>query len=180
MKSATVILAVLAAAHCCFANAVEQEFQITPRVGFGEIRLKPGTTSIDVANQDGTETNTLDIGVAVSYVTPIGVVLEVGAQGQSNFSLFGTLDELTFSEEYVAAGFQLEFGNGFRLTPKVGRTRWRLRSKEGILFNPGPEAQERIDGYEDFWDVSLTKTVLDWVSMGVRYRTPSRALSWSG
>ena len=166
-----VMIAGLAAGHCCCATAAEQEFQITPRIGFGSIKLDQGTTSIDVANRTEVKERSFDVGVTAGYVTPLGIVLEVGAQAQSNFTFGGTDDRLAFSEQFIAAGYQLEFGNGFRLTPTVGRTRWRLSTKEGVVANPGPELKERIDGYEDFWDVSLTKTVLDWMSMGARYRS---------
>ena len=168
MKLATIIIgAVLAAGHCCLAKAAEQEFQITPRVGLGELRLKPGVITLDVPQ----EVDTGDFGVGFAFVTPIGLMLEVGLQLQTNLLDPGgdAEAELTLLERYVAAGFQLELGSGFRLTPKVGRIRWRLRSEEDPLFNFGDE--ESIDGYEDFWEVSFTKNIADTVAMGLRYRS---------
>jgi hypothetical protein len=170
MRAMTSIVAALGLAHCCQARA-EQEFQITPRLGFGEIRLDRGVLTIDnVAVGDDNEVDTVDAGVGLSYVTPFALMLEVGLQYQSNVS-FGAFDDLSFEERYAAAGIQIEFGNGFRLTPKVGRTRWRLRNEEGIFLNPGPEAVEVFKGYEDFWEVSLTKTLSESISMGARYKS---------
>jgi hypothetical protein len=168
MKAATIVLTVLTAAHCSLANAVEQEFQITPRIGFGEIRLDPGILSIDLPR----ENDTTDVGVGFGFVTPIGVMLEVGLQLQTNLlDRSEDPDELTLTEQYIAAGLQLELGNGFRLTPKIGRTRWRLRSEDSPLFDLGSGSKEAIEGYEDFWEVSFTKTLVGWLSMGLRYRS---------
>jgi hypothetical protein len=167
MQAPVIALALLAALLCSQARASEAEFQITPRLGFGEITLDPGVTSITTEKH----IDTADAGVSFGYVTPFGLVLEGGLQFQSNFSFFGTFDELAFLERYVAAGYQLEFGNGFRLTPKVGRTRWRLRNEEGRFLNPGPEAREEIKGYEDFWEVNFSKTISEYVALGVRYKS---------
>jgi hypothetical protein len=170
MKAMTSIVAALAVAYCCQAHA-EQEFQITPRLGFGEIRLDPGVLTVDNADvDDDDEVDTVDAGVGLSYVTPFALMLEVGLQYQTNVA-FGPFDDLSFEERYAAVGIQLEFGSGFRFTPKVGRTRWRLRNEEGIFLNPGPEEIEVFDGYEDFWEVSLTKTIAESISMGARYKS---------
>ena len=170
MKALTSIVAVLAVAHCCQARA-EQELQITPRLGFGVIKVDPGVLRFDNADLgDDNEADSLDAGVGISYVTPFALMFEIGLQYQGNVS-FGTFDDLSFEERYAAVGFQIEFGNGFRLTPKVGRTRWRLRNEEGIFLNPGPEEVEVLKGYEDFWEVSFTKTISQYVSMGARYKS---------
>lgn len=171
MKTVTAMLALLAAAHCCQTHASEQELQITPRLGFGNIELDPGVLTVDNSDVDeDNEVDTIDAGVGLAYLTPFGLVLEAGLQGQTNTLFGGLFDELTFSERYVAVGFQFELGNGFRLTPKVGRTHWELRNEEGIFLNPGPEQVEEIDGYEDFYEVSFTKTISRSISMGVRYK----------
>jgi len=109
--------------------------------------------------------------VAPFGASPFGLVLELGLQYQTNVSFGRTFDEISFEERYIAAGIQIDLGQGFRLTPKVGRTRWQLRNEEGRFLNPGPEAIERLDGYEDFWEVSLTKTIARTVSMGARYKS---------
>jgi hypothetical protein len=172
MKTVTAVVAAWMVAYCCQAHASEQELQITPRLGFGKIKLDPGVLTLDNAEVgDDNEVETLDAGVGFAYLTPLGLVLEAGLQIQTNFSFGGIFDDITFEERYVAAGFQFELGNGIRLTPKVGRMRWKLRNEAGIFLNPGPEEFEEIDGYEDFYEVSLTKTISESISMGVRYKT---------
>jgi hypothetical protein len=171
MKTMIAVLAALTAAHCCQVQASEQELQITPRLGFGKIEPDPAVLTLDgsVADDDG-EADTVDAGVGFAYLTPFGLVLEAGLQVQTNIPLGGLFDDLSFFERYAAVGFQLEFGNGFRLTPKVGRTRWELHSDEGFFLSQRTGRVEDIDGYEDFYEVSLTKTISESVSMGVRYK----------
>jgi len=172
MKAVITILAALAAVHCCQVQASEQELQITPRLGFGNIELDPGVLTIDNAQVgDDNEIDTADFGVGLAYLTPFGLVLEAGLQYQTNISFGRIFDNISFEERYIAAGFQFELGNGFRLTPKVGRTKWELRNEEGMFLNPGPEQFEEIDGYEDFYEVSFSKTISESISMGVRYKS---------
>jgi hypothetical protein len=146
--------------------AAEGQFHISPRLGRGEMRIKePFTVSDRLEDVDA-----LNIGVVFGYSTPIGILLEVGAASQSNFDWWSASDEFTLSHQYVAVGYEIDFADGWTFTPKAGRARWKLHSEEGLLFNPGPEAEENIRGYEYFWEAQVSRRLNDRVSLGGAYQ----------
>jgi hypothetical protein len=146
--------------------AAEGHFQISPRLGRGEMRIDEGFTIAD----EREEVDALSVGVAAGYSTPFGLLLEVGAASQSNFDWWSTTDEFSLSQQYVAIGYEIDFAEGWTFTPKAGRARWKLHSEEGLLFNPGPEAEKDTRGYEYFWEAQLSRRLNDRVSLGGAYR----------
>jgi hypothetical protein len=147
--------------------AESTEFQISPRAGRGELELE------QFRNVDNriVERDTFGIGVSLGIVTPINVLLEAGTETYGNFDFFNADDEFTLRQHYAAIGYQLELGNGWRLVPKVGRSKWRLSAKEGRLFNIG-EAEEDVQrGYEHFWEFGIGKRINDVMTLGASVRS---------
>jgi hypothetical protein len=148
------------------AAAATPEFQITPRVGLGSLRVD----ALAGLNEDRVSTDTYGIGAGFGYLTPIGIVAEIGADTFGDFDLFDTLDSFSLTQGFVALGYQADLGSGWRLVPKAGRARWELRSEEGRLFNPGPEEVREKSGYDYFWEVSLSRRVSSVVTLGVVHK----------
>jgi hypothetical protein len=142
------------------------EFQITPRVGLGLLRVD----ALAGVNDDLVRTDTYGIGAGFGYLTRIGVVAEIGADTFGDFDLFDTFDSFSLTQEFISLGYQAELGSGWRLVPKVGRARWELRSEEGRLFNPGPEEVRKIRGYDYFWELSLSRRISSVVTLGVIHK----------
>lgn len=148
------------------AYAAEGQFHISPRVGRGEMRIHESFTVSDSLE----EVDALNIGAVLGYSTPIGVLLEVGAESQSNFDWWSASDEFTLSQQYVAVGYEIGFSEGWTFTPKAGRARWKLHSEEGMLFHSGPEARKDIRGYEYFWEAQVSHRLTDKISLGGAYQ----------
>jgi hypothetical protein len=146
--------------------AATPEFQISPRAGLGSLRVD----ALVGVNDDLVSTDTYGIGAGFGYLTPIGIVGEIGADTFGDFDLFDSLDSFSLTQQFVALGYQAELGSGWRLVPKVGRAHWKLRSEEGRLFNPGPEEAREKRGYDYFWEVSLSRRISSVVTMGVVYK----------
>lgn len=164
MRTFPLIFMLMAIAPATYA--AEGTFHISPRVGRGEMRIDEPFTISDRLE----EVDALSIGVAAGYSTPIGILLEIGAESQSNFDIWSATDEFTLSQQYIAVGYELAFAEGWTFTPKAGRARWKLHSEEGMLFNPGPEAEENIRGYEYFWEAQVSRRLNDRVALGGAYR----------
>lgn len=148
------------------AEAVTPEFQIAPRVGLGALRLDEFVG----VNDDRDQSDTYGIGVGFGFLTPIGIVAELGADSFGDFDLFDSFDSVSLSQEYLSVGYQAELGDGWRLVPRVGRAHWKLRSEEGRLFNPGPEEEREIRGYNYFWEIGVSRRVSRVVTLGMNYR----------
>jgi hypothetical protein len=137
--------------------------QLAPRVGLGKLHIAEDHT----LSQTDDEVDALALGVTLGVVTPIGAMFEVGAFNYSNFSWFGAEDRHELAQETIAVGYQFETKRGFLLVPKAGRMHWRLSDKEGQYMNPGPEAERAEEGYDYFWQLTLQKRVVEWLSLGV-------------
>lgn len=149
------------------ARAAEHEWQITPRGFAGDLDIKRQFTGV---NGTRTDADLAGIGCGVGYLTPVGVVVAASVDASAEYDFYGSFDSYSLDQLSVAVGYQFELGNGWRVVPMVGRTRWRLESEEGLLFNPGPEERDVIRGYDYYWEASVSRRISQAVSLGVSYR----------
>lgn len=149
------------------AQAMEDEWQITPRASSGDLDVKRQYTGVNGARTDA---DLYGVGCGFGYLTPFGVIAEVGVDFGAEFDFFNTLDSYSINQQFVAVGYQFELGNGWRFVPKFGRTRWRLKSEEGIFLNPGPERSEAIEGYDYYWETSVSRRISRVVALGIDYK----------
>jgi hypothetical protein len=151
------------------STAAETEIQIAPRAGFGELRVEP----FGGLNTERIEVDTQGLGVSLGVLTPIGLVAEVGADEFGDYDFFDSFDGYELSQQFVSVGYQFELGSGWRLVPRVGRMKWKLRSEEGRLFNPGPEETTEVRGYDYYWEVGVSRRISKVVSLGMNYKQGS-------
>lgn len=145
--------------------AAESEFQITPRIGQGELEID----QFAGVNEDLRETETYGFGISFGVLTPIGLVIEVGGDSQGRFELNDEDDDFSLAQRYIAAGYQIPLGDGWQLTPKIGRARWKLRSDNSLLdFNSSDNPEWR--GYDYFYEATIGRKVSRVLSLGLNYR----------
>ncbi len=165
MKIRYAVASLLLSAVGTSAMAAEG-FQISPRVGKSTLQIDNDALTINEA----VEKDTFLTGVTLGYVTPFYLMVEGGYSTQGNWTWFGSDDKYKLSEYTLAVGFQIDTPRGFRIVPKVGRTRWDLYSKEGYLDHPGPERSDTVRNYDNFWELTLQKKVSESVALGVTYK----------
>jgi hypothetical protein len=148
------------------AGAATPELQITPRVGAGSLLVHEFVG----INKNEVDTSTYGIGASIGFLTPIGVVAEIGADTFGDFDFFESFNSFRLSQEFGSIGYQFDLGNDWRLVPRVGRAHWKLRSQEGRLFNPGPEEVREVRGWDYFWEVGVAHRISQVVALGVNYK----------
>jgi hypothetical protein len=168
MRKLSVALAMLCALTTGSAMAAEKtEFQISPRVGRGELKLDQfKNVDDDLAEQD-----TAGAGVSFGVLTPVGLLVEIGTESFGNWDWFNADDEFELRQYYAALGYQFELGEGWRLVPKVGRSKWKLTSDEGWLVHDDDVDEEVARGYEYFWELGFGKRVNDVMTLGASVRS---------
>jgi hypothetical protein len=149
------------------AQAAEAEWQITPRALLGDADVKREYTGV---NGSRTDADLYGVGCGVGYLMPFGMVVEIGADFGAEFDLFNALDNYSLDQQFVAVGYQFELGEGWRFVPKFGRARWRLQSEEGVFLNPGPEDKDVLEGYDYYWEASVSRRISRVVALGVDYK----------
>jgi hypothetical protein len=148
------------------ASATDSGLQIIPSIGRGRLIIDAD----QVVTNRQTDVDTFAAGVTLAYVTPIGLAFEAGGMRHQSDNIFGAFDDFRLDQGHVAVAWQIDTPNGFRVVPKVGRARWKLYSREGELFHPGPEATETVDGYDYFWELSFSKKITPTIALGASFR----------
>lgn len=149
--------------------AERTEFQISPRVGRGVLKLDQFRNVDD----DLAELDTGGIGVSFGVVTPIGLLVEGGTESYGNFNFFDADDEFVLRQDYVALGYQFELGDGWRIAPKVGRAKWKLTSEKGWLLHDDDVETDLQRGYEYYWELGFGKRINDVMALGANVRSGS-------
>ena len=67
-------------------------------------------------------------------------------------------------------GWRIPFANGWHFTPKVGRLKWELSSDNRIMLDSQGERHYEINGWDNFYELNLTRELSDSVSMGVIFK----------
>ena len=148
--------------------AERTEFQISPRVGRGVLKLDQFRNDDDLSELD-----TGGLGVSFAVVTPVGLMAEAGTESYGNFDFFNADDEFRLRQDYVAIGYQFELGDGWHIVPKAGRAKWKLTSKKGWLLHDNDVETDMQRGYEYFWALDFNKQVNDVMSLGATVRSGS-------
>lgn len=162
MRKLSGIIAILSALLATPALAGQSEFQIMPRAGRGEINV---SRSYNVNNED-VDLDTFGLGVGIAFLTPIGVLVEIGHEDFATYDWFNADADYDLEQSYAALGYQFELDGGWRIVPKVGRARWDVTSKEGQFLHPGPEDSLKVRGYENFWELGFGKRISDVITLG--------------
>jgi len=150
------------------ASAQDQgKVYITPFVGSTHLRIdrghaynEPETFSVD----------SLEVGATFGYLAPFGMVIEVGRSNSIHANLFDEHGDYELTQAYGAIGWQVQFADGWHITPRVGREKWELNSGHRVLFDSAGERHFSIDGWDNFWEISLLREVNSWMSLGVNFK----------
>lgn len=164
-------LTVLALSIAAPLAANESEFRIGPRGGPGELRISEGQRIGDEIVEPGVTEDTLGIGGTVEYKAPFGLVIEAGAFMAGSTDLFDS-DDYRLTEYFGSVGFEIPLGRGFTLTPRGGRSRWKLES-DHLWFFDADEDPPTLRGYQNYWEITALKRINDTVALGVSHRENS-------
>jgi len=170
MKLSVIFAATALLAGTASAVAAEQgEFRLGPRGGPGQIRIQPGTQIGDRTTDALVSERSFGLGATLEYHAPFGLVIEAGLLGTGTTDWFNDTN-YSFSQYFGSVGYEIPLGHGFSLTPRVGRTRWKLESDSNWFFDRNDANNPTTRGYENYWEVSAMKRVNERFSLGVSYK----------
>lgn len=145
------------------------EFRIGLRVGPGELRVGAGEVIDSEVIEDNVKEATLGIGGTFEYRAPFGLVLEAGLFTQGTTDWYDSQD-YRLSEYFGSVGYQIDLGRGFSITPRVGRSRWKLETNDDWFFDDNDDVDPAVRGYQNYWEVSAMKRINARLSMGASHR----------
>jgi len=140
---------------------------ITPFVGSTHLRIDHGW----VFNEPETiRFDSLQLGATLGYHAPFGLVVEVGRSNAIHANIFDDNNDYEFTQAYGALGWQVDFADGWHITPRIGRGRWVLDSDRRVLLDSDGERHHSVSGWDNFWEASLMRDINSVMSMGVNFK----------
>ena len=144
------------------------EFRIGPLVGPGELRIDDGQRIEDEIVSPLVSEDTIGVGGTLEYKAPFGLVIEGGLFTAGSTDWFDS-EDYRVSEYFGSVGFEIPLGRGFRITPRAGRSRWKLESDDAWFFDQD-DNPPTIRGYQNYWEITALKRINDAVALGVSHR----------
>jgi hypothetical protein len=172
MRIAAFLLGSVLLAQSTLAADGQHEIRIGPRIGPGEIRIDGNKALTRPIVSTTVEEDTAGLGGTVEYSAPFGLVVEVGhfATGESDW---WDDDKLVMTDTFASIGWQIEIGNGFSVTPRVGRSRWKIEDDASVFDDDDDELNPKIRGYQNYWELSAAKRLTSVVTLGVSHKDNS-------
>jgi len=165
MKTSRYFGAFLLLTTSVFANAQEAEFILGLDLGRNSINIDQEFAIIDTEfDSDG-----YSLGYVLGYRWENNLVAEANIAYASNDSFFRAFDYYETSEIKLMLGYSFEIAEHLRIVPMLGFSRWELETKEGRLFNPGPEEQKEFDGTDLTYKVRMDFPVGQLVVLSLSY-----------
>jgi len=140
---------------------------ITPFVGYTHLRIDRGT----VYNEPETlRFDSLQWGATLGLHAPFGLVAEVGHSNAIHANIFDDIGDYSLSQTFGSIGWQVDFAEGWHITPRIGRGKWDLSSDHRVLLDGAGERHYQVKGWDNFWEVALMREVNSTMSMGVNFK----------
>ena len=157
----------LAAANAQARDQQKTHAYIAPYAGYTHLRLDEGT----VYNEPDTmRFDALTFGASFGFQTPSGFLVEIGRSHAVHADVFDDRGDFELTENYGAVGWRISFADGWHFTPKVGRVGWELSSDHRVMLDDDGERHYDVTGWDNFWEVSLTRQLSENVSLGVNFK----------
>ncbi len=109
-------------------------------------------------------------GASLGLRAPFGLQMEVGRSTAFHIDLLDSDNDFELTQLYALIGWRVEFGDGWQITPAVGRAQWKLANEELELLDASGERVRRLDGYDNFYEVSLAREINEAFSLGIKLR----------
>ena len=136
-----------------------EEVEADKDQGIWELGFILGATDVTISEQftfsNERESNVaVSAGLELAYRWPEGFHLETSYIFSNDLD-FGIVDSYDLSQFNILFGYSFKLSESVTFTPKVGFSSWDLHTREGALFNPGPEDRFEYDGTDFTYELDL-------------------------
>ena len=106
-------------------------------------------------------------GFTLGYRWTQGPLIEIGTSGSSNFFDLFNINDLDHT--WLAAGWQFDLNDRWRLTPKAGLVATQLTSSEEDIFEGG-EPVDHLDDTVPFLELTIGRRLGRYFMLGMYFR----------
>jgi hypothetical protein len=140
---------------------------IAPYAGYTHLRFNEGTV---YEQTDTLKFDALTFGASFGFQTSVGFLAEVGRSHAIHADFFDEPGDFELKHTSGAVGWRIPFANGWHFTPKIGRLKWELSSDNRILLDSEGVRHYDVQGWDNFYELNLTRQLNDSVSLGVIFK----------
>lgn len=140
---------------------------IAPYGGYTHLRIDEGTV---YQQTESYKFDALLLGMSFGFEWPVGFLVEVGRAHSIHADFFDDPGDFALTHTSGAVGWSIPFADTWHFTPKIGRLKWELSSDNRVLLDDQGERHYDINGWDNFYELNLTKELGRSVRMGAMFR----------
>ncbi len=139
-----------------------------------ELGLVIGTSELSInkaytISGENYSTDSFSVGVEFAYRWPENYLIETSFTTTVDTDIFGISDNYQLYQWNTLVGYSFPITERIRLIPKIGFSRWELDTREGALFNPGPELSVEFNDTDFTYQLGFEFPVWEDLNLGVTY-----------
>lgn len=141
---------------------------VVQQAGYARLRIDDGRLP---AQSGARKVDAAQLGFSLGFRLPGGLQLEAGRSRAIHTDFYSSDEtDIDMKSYFGAIGWRIPLAAGWHVTPTVGRGKWTLAAADFAFLDYDDPGARETGGWDDFWELSLSREVAEDVSLGFRFR----------
>jgi hypothetical protein len=156
------------------ASAEDIDSSQTPSQGIFELGFVFGKTDLAIdsdfsLSRENDFAESLTIGIELGYLWQRGFLIEMSFNQTINEAVINLGDDYELYQWNTLIGYSFELSNNFRFIPKLGVSKWKLDTQDGLFSFNDPDIQHRFNDTDFTYELGFEIPVAHDLTFNLAY-----------